>query len=141
MARRLAAIGVARRRPSPLAAMAAVVALCLRLLWPPLPAPTLDPLDLAAALGEHALCLAAAAANGDAAPRLPQEPAGPAGHSDHDGLGCCAWHGATGFILPRGAAVTRIAFVEYLRDVAAERPIAPRRTASPAQARAPPRAA
>jgi hypothetical protein len=57
-----------RRPASRLAVVLAVLALCLRLAWPT-PQPPLIPTDIGdfAALGEHALCLAAPAAT-DPAP-------------------------------------------------------------------------
>jgi hypothetical protein len=120
----------------------AVLALCLRLAWsgpPVVPAPDAS---LAAALGEHALCLAAPAADEKAPLPRDKNPPQPGDHADHDGLGCCPWHAPAGFTLPRIAAVARGAFVETptprLETPAASGHLRP---IGPLQARAPPEAA
>jgi hypothetical protein len=86
-----------------------VVALCLRLVWPaPIPSATHE-LPLAAALGEHALCLSeSSTTDPGASPHDPVPPL-PADHAGHDCLACCAAGATGGGILPRGIA-TRVAF-------------------------------
>ena len=119
----------------------AILALCLRLA---LSGPTVPPLpdaELAAALGEHALCLAAPPAD-DKAP-LPgdQNAPGPGDHADHDGAGCCPWHAATGFTLPQITAVARVAFVEMrVPRLKTQTSTGLSRPIGPLQARAPPEA-
>jgi len=119
----------------------AIFALCLRLVWPGAavaPSPNAD-LAFAAALGEHALCLAAAT-GGDKAPSpRGQDPAGPGDHADHEGPGCCLWHAATSIALPRSPTVAPILFSE--RAIAKLGRAAPRRSShliGRHQARAPP---
>lgn len=117
----------------------AILALCLRLALPGSAAPPIADTGLAAALGEHALCLATPA--GDEKPTLPRGQT-PGDHADHDGLGCCAWHATAGFTLPRIAALARDAFAETLvprLETAA--PAGLLRPIGPLQARAPPEAA
>jgi len=119
----------------------AVFALCLRLAWPGgavAPSPNPD-LAFAAALGEHALCLAAATGAEKAPLPRDQEPAGPSDHADHEGLGCCLWHAATSAALPRSPTVAPIIFPE--RAVGKLARAAPRPSShliGPHQARAPP---
>ncbi len=110
------------------------MALCLRLAWPA-PVPTSPNADLAATLGEHALCLAAAAeANGQ-----PADAPQPGDHADHDGLGCCQWHATAGFVLPPVAALVRVVYQPraLVPSVVAQTPPARYSTGS-GQARAPP---
>ena len=121
-------------------AILALFALCLRLAWPAPPVPTTPDAGLLAALGEHALCLAAPPAEGKPDPSRdnPQ----PADHADHDGLGCCLWHAAAGFTLPRVGEVALIAFVQQLLlQLPPAAPTASERRIGPLQARAPPEAA
>lgn len=123
-----------------LAALLAIFALCLRLAWPAPPLATSPDLALAATLGEHALCLAAATGDDNAPSPRNQQPTGE--HVDHDGLGCCLWHAAANAALPRIPTVAPIVFAE--RDI-------PRlgqgtaklaaRPSGPHQARAPPQTA
>jgi hypothetical protein len=132
-----------RPRNKVFGALLALFALCLRLAWPgpatPLPSPNLD---LAAAFGEHALCLAAADAEG----KVPLPPNGGSlpqsgDHADHDGLGCCLWHAAASATLPRAADGSPVLFV-FASDIlpAAEAPSRFSRPIGPLQARAPPAA-
>lgn len=126
-----------------LGAALAVLALCLRLAWPgPVVLPTADDASLAAALGEHALCLAGVGADDKIPLPRDQRPPGPGDHADHDGLGCCLWHAAAGFTLPQIAAVARAAFVEIrVSRVKTPAPAGFLRPMGPLQARAPPEAA
>jgi len=119
----------------------AIVALCLRIVWPGAAvAPSLNPdLAFAAVLGEHALCLAAATGEDKAPSPRGQDPAGPGDHADHEGLGCCLWHAATSIALPRSPTVAPILFSE--RAIANLSRAAPRHYShliGPHQARAPP---
>ena len=118
----------------------AFLALCLRLVLstPAVPPPPPDA-DFATAFGEHALCLAVAAIDDKATLPDDHRVPGPGDHADHDGLGCCLWHAAVGFTLPRITTVARVAFVEIrlprLKTPASAGPLRP---AGPLQARAPP---
>jgi hypothetical protein len=129
-----------RRRPANrVGVVLAVLALCLRLAWPT-PQPTLIPTDIGdlAALGEHALCLAAPAAT-DPAP-LSSDKLPPAGnHADHDHSLCCLWHASAGFVPPQIEAAARIVFAEAARPFAAA-PVDfhPARLTGPTRARGPP---
>jgi hypothetical protein len=126
--------GIRRRRDTPCAGIVlAILALCLRLALPvSMPAP--PQFDAAAALGEHALCL-----SGDRAAVPREAPRAPPGeHAEHNGLGCCLWHVATAFLLPRIDPPLRPAFAASLPAVAAPAATAPSRTAGLVQARGPP---
>ncbi|HEX3863904.1 MAG TPA: DUF2946 family protein [Stellaceae bacterium] len=128
-----------RRRHSPVWSVTlALVGLCLRLAWPA-PVPAIGDAGLAVALGEHALCFAAAAAANPSAAPGDTAPAQPDDHADHDGLGCCQWHASAGFILPPVAPAVRVAYEigAFVPSVAAETPPL-RRSATPGQPRAPP---
>ena len=85
-----------------------VLALVLRLAWA---VPVADPSrSVAAAFGEHALCLAAP---GDAAAptgRSDDAPAAPGGHADHDAAKCCQSHPAGELLLPSAGPATRVVF-------------------------------
>jgi hypothetical protein len=116
----------------------AVLALCLRVAFP---APPPIPADIGnlAALGEHALCLAAPAAT-DPAPvsgdRLPP-PAG--NHNDHSHSLCCLWHASAGFLPPQIEAAARIVFVEaVLHFASAAADFHPARLSGPIRVRGPP---
>lgn len=115
----------------------AVVAILLRLGLPAGSSLTQSP-GIAAELGEHALCLAAAE-QAPAKNRGGEAPARPADHGDHDGLGCCLWHAAAAAaIMPAGLAVAR---TDYDRRIATTAPAPlelPARYDGSAQARAPP---
>ena len=108
-----------RRPANRLGVVLAVLALCLRLAWPT-PQPTLTPVDISglAALGEHALCLAAPAAT-DPAPVSSDNLPPPAGnHADHDHSLCCLWHASAGFVPPQIEASGRVGFVEAVLQFA-----------------------
>jgi hypothetical protein len=110
-----------------------VLALVLRLAWA---APvTTDPArSFAAAFGEHALCLAAAASDETA----PASPAEPRSHPDHDAAKCCQSHPAGETILSGAGTTSLIAFATPAdRFAEAETPPASRSLTRP-QARAPP---
>jgi hypothetical protein len=124
-----------------LGAALAMLALCLRLAWPGPAVPPAPDASLAAALGEHALCLAASLIDEKVPLPRDQDSPQPGDHADHGGLGCCPWHAAAGFTLPQITAVARVAFVEIriprlktLTSAGLLRPI------GPLQARAPPEA-
>lgn len=119
--------------------MLAVLALSLRLIWPT-PQSTLIPTEIGglAALGEHALCLAAPAAT-DPAP-LSSDKLPPAGnHADHDHSLCCLWHASAGFVPPQIESSGRVVFVEaVLRFAAAAADFHPASLTGPTRARGPP---
>ena len=140
MPRRTGHIAIVERRPaaSPLGVALAVLALCLRLVWPT--APSVGSADITAltGLGEHALCLAASA-NADPAPIGSDRAPAPIGdHADHDHSLCCLWHAATGFVVPQVAAVARIAFAEVAPAAAAPPEFQPAGLIGPTRARGPP---
>jgi hypothetical protein len=113
----------------------AVFALVLRLAWTvPMP---FDPERGIA--GEHALCLSGAP-SADPVRTVPLDgaPTAPGGHTDHDAAGCCQWHMGGGIILPGTGAATRIAFGTRADQFIAAATPALVRSASQAQARAPP---
>jgi hypothetical protein len=118
----------------------AVIALCLRALWPGPMAGSAPPSDLATLFTEHALCLAQAKDDKAALPR-DQAPSQPEKHADHNGLGCCVLHVAAGFIFTRVFDITPITFV---RRVVLQQELARLalswRLIGPHQARAPPEA-
>jgi hypothetical protein len=104
------------RRRLVIAVAIIVLALVLRLPWT---VPTTADLagSLAAAFGEHALCLAAAA---DPASNR-EAPPGPAGHADHDAAKCCQSHAAGELALPGAGAAIRVVFATPVdRFVAAD---------------------
>jgi hypothetical protein len=89
-----------------LAALIAVLALCLRLVWPAPPMPSaVIGADGVATFGEHALCLAG---GGDLPASGKEAPAAPA---DHDSARCCLFHAVSGVTPVPPAAAMRIAFV------------------------------
>jgi hypothetical protein len=119
----------------------ALVALCLQLAAPALPAPQVSSAaqdDFAAFLRLHALCL-----GGDAAQTRPEVPAQdqPAGVGHHVGA-CCFLHGNAGaFPVPPGT-VRPVAFRFSEILFSAPAPIeVPARPATPPRARAPPKEA
>jgi hypothetical protein len=117
----------------------ALFALCLRLVWPAPPVPAAADTSLVAALGEHALCLAAPLADGKAAPASERQAPHQGDHADHDGLGCCLWHAVAGFTLPPVGGAARVAFAEIRAPgTIPSTSLLPARSAGPAQARAPP---
>jgi hypothetical protein len=115
-----------------------VLALVMRLAWP-MP-PTLASVDAGglAALGEHALCLAAPAS----ADRTPisrgQLPAPPDDHADHDHSLCCLWHASAGFAVPRIELAAHVAFVEAAPPIASAADFHPASLTGPTRARGPP---
>jgi hypothetical protein len=109
-----------RRPAGRLGVVLAVLALSLRLAWPA-PQPTLIPGDIGggfAALGEHALCLAAPAATDPAPVSGDQLPPPVGDHADHDHSLCCLWHASAGFVPPCIETTARIVFVEAVRPFA-----------------------
>jgi hypothetical protein len=140
VAGRILPIPVYRRQPAH-AIILAILALCLRLVLPAaIPAIPANgvPLDLVAAFGEHALCIAAAEADRDAA--APQTPAPQHdGHSGHECPGCCSSVVALGAgLLPRALAI-RIRFAPVtLAAVAEEPPPLSSYRIRPAEPRGPP---
>jgi hypothetical protein len=134
----------ARRRRSTstiLGAVLGALALCLRLVWPGPAVPLAPDATLASIFGEHVLCLAAPPADDTAGIPRDQKAPSPGEHTDHDGLGCCPWHAAVGFTLPRIVAFVPVAFVERpLPRLALVAPALPSRPIGPVQARAPPEA-
>ena len=101
------------------------------------PSPNPD-LAFAAALGEHALCLAAATGGEGAPLQRSQEPAEPHDHADHDGLGCCLWHAVASAALPRSPTIAPIAFIQAQPGTAVAVALSRSRGDNYAQARAPP---
>jgi hypothetical protein len=134
---------VRRRRSTgtTLGAVLGTLALCLRLAWPGPAAPLMPDPGLAAALGVHALCLAAAPADDRAPFPRGQKWPSPGDPADHDGLGCCLWHVVAGFTLPRFVGIVPIAFIERpLPRLGLVASALPSRTIGSVQARAPPEA-
>ena len=140
MPRRTGHIAIVERRPaaSPLGVALAVLALCLRLVWPTPPSVGSADITALTGLGEHALCLAASA-NADPAPIGSDRAPAPIGdHADHDHSLCCLWHAATGFVVPQVATVARIAFAEVAAAAAAPPEFQPAGLIGPTRARGPP---
>jgi hypothetical protein len=138
--RRTGHIAIVERRPtaSPLGVALAVLALCLRLVWPAPPSVGSADITALTGLGEHALCLAASA-NADAPPIGSDRAPAPIGdHADHDHSLCCLWHAAAGFLVPQVAAVARIAFAELAAAAAAPPEFHPAGLIGPTRARGPP---
>jgi hypothetical protein len=110
-------------------ALIAVLALCLRLAWPAPPLSLIGPADF----GEHALCLAA----GSDAP--PPGNNAPADHADHDGLGCCVFHVASGAAPPLPGMDAPVAFAAIALPPPPDQPYrAPAYPPGTSPARAPP---
>jgi hypothetical protein len=115
----------------------AVVALCLRLVWPTPSAPVSADIIQLTGLGEHALCLAApvgvvpAPIRGDTVPPAGDRP-------DHDHSLCCLWHAAGGFVMPQVATAIRIAFTEAAPAIAAASEFRSADLIGPTRARGPP---
>jgi hypothetical protein len=135
---------VRRRRSTSttLGAVLGTLALCLRLVWPGPMVPLVPDATLASIFGEHALCLAGPLADERTVLPSDQKPPSPGDHADHDGMGCCLWHAAVDFTLPRISAFVPVAFVE--RPLPRLAPVAPALSSQligPVQARAPPEAA
>ena len=120
-------------RPRVIAIAMLSLALVLRLAWPGLP-PLSPEAALAAAFGEHALCVSDASA-GDIGQ---SSPPGKSGHAGHDEAGCCQWH-ASSAVMPSGAATAkRIAFPTRVEPALAADSSPPRRGLGGPQARGPP---
>ena len=122
-------------RPQLISVAMLVLALVLRLPWtgPTTPDPSRG---FAAAFGEHALCIAAAADDATA----PALPTSPGEHTDHDAAKCCQSHAAGEIILAFAGTTSFIAFAtpaDSFPEAAA--PPASRSLARP-QARGPPAA-
>src|SRR5216683_3059756 len=93
---------------------------------------------LGAALGEHALCLAAPASTDPPPPSRDRLPASPGDHADHDHSLCCLWHASTGFVVPQTEVTGRIAFIEAMPPIAAAAEFHPASLTGPSRARGPP---
>jgi hypothetical protein len=123
-------------RPRVIAIAMLSLALALRLAWPGLP-PLSPEAALAAAFGEHALCVSEASA-GDIGQSLPPGESPAPRHAGHDEAGCCQWH-ASSAVMPSGAATaTRIAFPTRVELALAADSSPPRRGLGGPQARGPP---
>jgi hypothetical protein len=134
---------VRRRRSasSILGVVLGTLALFLRLASPGPAVPPVPDADFAAALAEHALCLAAPSADDNAPLTHDQKPPGPGNHADHDGLGCCLYNATVGFTLPGTPEAAAIAFIgQSLPRLGPVAPTLPSRPTGPLQARAPPEA-
>ena len=129
-----------RRRPANrLGVVLAVLALCLRLAWPA-PQPTLIPADIGdlAALGAHALCLAAPA-SADPAPVSGDQLPPDGNQADHDHSLCCLWHASAGFVPPQIESSGRVVFAEAVpRFAAAAADFHPASLTGTTRARGPP---
>jgi hypothetical protein len=111
----------------------ALFALSMRLTWPapPIPFVATGPVDF----GAHALCLAGS----NDEQRQPGND-GPADHADHDGLGCCLFHGASA-TAPPPVLTAGIAFAAIALPPPADQPYrAPAYPPGASPARAPPHA-
>jgi len=100
----------------------AAVALLLQIALPSLQRPILLILEnnaggLNAAYEEHALCLVRNSSEATPQPPVDQPPK----PTHHDLVGCCPWHGCTGFALPRAAAA--IEPVTFARSVVSFSPL------------------
>jgi hypothetical protein len=116
----------------------AALSLCLRLVWP-MAMPLVEAAGgdgLAAAFGEHPLCLASA--HGAVAPtQTPPSP--PAKHADHDSARCCLWHAATGVAAAPSLTAERLVFAEaHAADPSPAPYTAPAHPPGGLRARAPP---
>ena len=140
MARRTGHIVIVERRPAapPLGVALAILALCLRLVWPtPASLGSADIMALAG-LGDHALCLAGSGSADPAPIGNHRLPAPVRDHADHDHSLCCLWHAAAGFVVPQFAAVARIAFAEAAPTAATPLEFQPAGLIGPIRARGPP---
>jgi hypothetical protein len=128
-----------RRRPATrLGVVLGVLALALRLAWPMPPALVSGDPDGWAALGEHALCLAAPVSTDPAPPSRDNLPTPSGDHTDHDHSLCCLWHASAGFVVPQIGAPACIAFVEAVPPIAAAAQFYPASLTGPSRARGPP---
>jgi hypothetical protein len=89
----------------------AAVALLLQIALPSLHRPILLILEnsvggLSASYDEHALCLAPNSSETTPQPPVDRFPKS----TDHDLVGCCAWHSSTGFALPRAPTIELVTF-------------------------------
>jgi hypothetical protein len=128
-----------RRRPATrLGVVLGVLALALRLAWPTPPTLVSGDPDGWAALGEHALCLAAPASTDPAPASRDKLPAPSGDHADHDHSLCCLWHASAGCVVPKIETAARIAFVEAVPPIAAAAQFHPTSLTGPSRARGPP---
>jgi hypothetical protein len=128
-----------RRRPIiRLGVVLGVLALALRLAWPMPPTLVSGDPDGWAALGEHALCLAAPASTDPAPASRDKLPASPEDRADHDHSLCCLWHAGAWFVVPQIATAARIAFIDAMPPIAAAVEFRPKRLTGPSRARGPP---
>lgn len=120
MARRTGHIALGERRPaaSLLGVALAILALCLRLVWPAPPSVGFADVTAFIGLEEHALCLAASVSSGAAPIQSDRVPAPVGDHADHDHSLCCLWHAVAGFTVPQVASLARVAFAETVPPVA-----------------------
>ena len=118
--RRTGQIALPERRPaaSLLGVALAVLALCLRLVWPVPQSVGSADVTVLTGLGEHALCLAASASSGAVPTHSDSVPAPVGDPADHDHSLCCLWHAVPGFTVPQLAFLARVAFAETVPPVA-----------------------
>jgi len=118
--RRIGHIALGERRPaaSLLGVALAVLALCLRLVWPVPPSVGSADATVLTGLGEHALCLAASSSSGAVSTHSDSVPAPVGDPADHDHSLCCLWHAVPGFTVPQFASLARIAFAATVPPVA-----------------------
>ena len=112
------ALGERRAAASLMGIALAVLALCLRLVWPVPPSVGSADVTVLTGLGEHALCLAASASSGAAPIHSDSVPAPVGDPADHDHSLCCLWHAVPGFTVPQLAFLARVAFAETVPPVA-----------------------
>jgi hypothetical protein len=114
------------------------LALCLRLAWP-MP-PMLASVDAGglAALGEHALCLAAPASTDPTPVSRDKLPPPTGDHADHDHSLCCLWHASAGFTVPQIEFAAQVTFGEASLPVAAAADFHAASLTGPSRARGPP---
>jgi hypothetical protein len=137
----MAAMKPKRSRPQIAAVAMLVLALVMRLGWA-VPPPAAAPGSLAAAFGEHALCLSAAA-SGETRPAGPvgDGPARSGQHADHDDAKCCQWHASGSIILTGAGIVALLAFATPADRFAEAKTPPPGLSLAWARARGPPAAA
>jgi hypothetical protein len=123
-------------RPRVIAIAILALALVLRLALLA-PAPLSPEAALAAAFGEHALCIPGAS-TGDPGQSLPPGKLPATGHGDHDLAGCCQWHASSAVLLPSTGAATRVAFAARVEHGLAATSSPPGRSLGRPQARGPP---
>jgi hypothetical protein len=132
-----------RRPANRVGVVLAVLALFLRIAWPtPIPAAIPSDIGGLAALGEHAMCLAAPASTDQAPVPHDKLPAPTGDHADHDHSLCCLWHASAGVALPQIAASVRILFAQEMRPFSAvPADFRPASLSGPSRARGPPQEA